>query len=98
MISSEAVMEALRTVFDPELGINVVDLGLIYGVEIEGDKVSVKMTLTTRGCPLHDSIARGVRSAVKALPGVGDATVDLVWEPAWTPERMTESARKELGH
>ncbi len=97
MPTKDEVTQALKKVYDPELGINVVDLGLIYDIVVKGEQVSVKMTLTTQGCPLHDSIARGVKTAVGALPGVKEVDVDLVWEPAWTPDRMTEAARKELG-
>lgn len=98
MVTEGEVMQALKKVYDPELGVNVVDLGLIYDLNLAGERVAVKMTLTTQGCPLHDSIARGVKTAVGALPGVKEVDVDLVWEPAWTPDRMTDAARKELGY
>ncbi|MBI2874408.1 MAG: metal-sulfur cluster assembly factor [Firmicutes bacterium] len=98
MPTEQEVMEALKKVFDPELGINVVDLGLIYGVELKDGEAIVKMTLTTQGCPLHDSIGRGVETAIKNLPGIREARVMMVWEPAWSPERMSPAARKQLGY
>lgn len=97
MFSRKMIERALQNVYDPELGVNVVDLGLIYDIRVEEDGVEIDMTLTTRGCPLHDSIAAGVRNAVQAL-GIEDVKVNLVWEPAWTPERMTDRARQQLGY
>ncbi|MBO8172818.1 MAG: metal-sulfur cluster assembly factor [Bacillaceae bacterium] len=94
----DQVMSALKRVIDPELGVNVVDLGLIYQVNVDEDgNVSIRMTLTTPGCPLHDSISNGVRQAVMSVPEVKNVDVELVWEPAWTPERMTEEGRRRLG-
>lgn len=97
MLNEDSVMEALRTVFDPELGLNVVDLGLIYGIEINGDQVKVTMTLTTQGCPMHDAMVSWVKEALEGLEGVNDSDVEIVWSPPWTPERMTPAAREELG-
>ena len=97
MISKEEVLEALKEVYDPEMPINVVDLGLIYGVEVEGDKVRVKMTMTARGCPMHAYIAGEVRKRLLALEGVGEAEVEVVWEPPWNPTMISEEARKRLG-
>ncbi|MGZ8919961.1 MAG: metal-sulfur cluster assembly factor [Limisphaerales bacterium] len=93
----ESVRNALREVIDPELGCNIVDLGLIYGIQIEGVDVSVLMTLTTPGCPMHESIARGVAAAIQQLPGVETVDVQLVWDPPWTPEKMTDAGRRALG-
>ena len=87
-VSRERVTEALRDVFDPELGLSVVDLGLIYRVEIDAGQVRIDMTLTTRGCPLHDSMTEWVRQAVGRVPGVVDVAVALTFEPPWTPDRM----------
>lgn len=87
---------ALFEVIDPELGINIADLGLIYGVEVEGNHATVKMTLTTPGCPLHDSITNGVKFRLKQIEGIDEVTVDLVWEPAWTPDIMSERAKNKL--
>jgi metal-sulfur cluster biosynthetic enzyme len=92
-VSREQVTEALREVFDPELGLSVVDLGLIYGVEVDAGRVRVEMTLTTQGCPLHDSMTEWVRQAVGRVPGVVDVVVVLTFEPPWTPERMGRGAR-----
>jgi metal-sulfur cluster biosynthetic enzyme len=91
------VLNALRRVKDPELGINLVDLGLIYDVEIRTTKVQVDMTLTTPGCPMHSIIARQAWQAVNDLPGVTETTVRIVWEPRWTPERLSPAARAQLG-
>ncbi|MEW6231232.1 MAG: metal-sulfur cluster assembly factor [Chloroflexota bacterium] len=97
MVTKDQVMAALRGVEDPELGLNVVDLGLIYDVDIVDDNVKVEMTLTTPGCPLHDSIGRGAQAAVAKVPGVKAAEVRMVWDPPWSPSRMSESAKKALG-
>jgi metal-sulfur cluster biosynthetic enzyme len=94
----EQVLDALRTVYDPELNINVVDLGLIYNVEVsEAADVNVTMTLTTPGCPLHDSITTGVRYAVQGIEETRNVDVNLVWEPAWSPEKMTAEGLRLLG-
>ncbi len=97
MIQNSTILEALKKVIDPELGLNIVDLGLIYDVQVEGGAVEVTMTLTTPGCPLHMAIARGAETAVRNLPGVASATVHVVWDPPWTPERMSPEARAHLG-
>ncbi|HEU5423798.1 MAG TPA: metal-sulfur cluster assembly factor [Nitrolancea sp.] len=98
LLSEAAVRAALYEVYDPELGINVVDLGLVYGVDITGSNVTVTMTLTTPGCPLHDSLTAAVDEAVRVfVPSVEDVAVNLVWEPAWSPEMITEAGRDELG-
>ena len=96
-LHEETVRNALREVIDPELGCNIVDLGLVYGIEIEGADVSVQLTLTTPGCPMHESIAGGVTAAIQQLPGVGTVDVEVVWYPPWTPERMTNAGRQALG-
>ncbi|HHE48115.1 MAG TPA: metal-sulfur cluster assembly factor [Candidatus Acetothermia bacterium] len=96
--TSDAVREVLRErVIDPELGINIVDLGLIYDVEISGGQISVDMTLTTPGCPLAGTLAAQVEEVLRqAFPGF-DVEVSLVWEPRWTPELMSEEARRHFG-
>ena len=88
-----AVWAALREVEDPELGINLVDLGLIYDVSVRGDAVLVTMTLTTAGCPMHESIAQGVQASLLRVPGVQEAEVNVVWDPPWSPAMMTEAGR-----
>ncbi|MBI3455250.1 MAG: metal-sulfur cluster assembly factor [Candidatus Rokubacteria bacterium] len=88
-VTPEQVTEALRSVFDPELGLSVVELGLIYGIEVEGGRVTVTMTLTTPGCPIHDVMPEWVRQAVGTIPGVERVEVRLTFDPPWTPDRMT---------
>lgn len=94
----EAVIEALREIYDPEIPVNIYDLGLIYGVDIspEGD-VMVTMTLTTPHCPVAESMPGEVELRVSSVPGVRDAEVNLVWDPPWGPDKMTDEARLELG-
>ncbi|MFN7251769.1 MAG: metal-sulfur cluster assembly factor [Anaerobacillus sp.] len=93
-LTNEEVYKALEKVLDPELGVDVVNLGLIYDVLVEEDNsVCIKMTLTTPGCPLHDTLTNGVKSAVQCLPNVTKVEVDLVWEPEWTPEKMSPKIR-----
>jgi metal-sulfur cluster biosynthetic enzyme len=89
---------ALFEVIDPELGINIMDLGLIYGIGVyEDNDVLIKMTLTTPGCPMHDSILNGVKYRVSQVEGVGEVIVDLVWDPAWNPDKMSDKAKEMLG-
>lgn len=91
------VMEALRNVYDPELGINIVDLGLVYAVAINADGyVTVTMTLTIPGCPMHESIGDGVGAALWSVPGVSGGEINIVWEPRWDPAMMSEEARAAL--
>ena len=97
MIDNEALMEALKNVYDPELGLNVVDLGLIYAVEQNDGTVQVDMTMTTPGCPLHESMLQGVGDALSIFPGVKRVEVRLVWEPLWTPDRISAEGRQALG-
>ena len=82
---------------DPELGCNIVDLGLVYGILIEAGKVAIKMTLTTQGCPMHDSIAWGVKAALMNLPEVEDVSVEIVWDPPWNPAMTTDYGRECTG-
>jgi FeS assembly SUF system protein len=92
------VVEAIRTVYDPELPVNVYDLGLIYDLEIDAEqKVSIRMTLTAPACPVAGTLPGEVQRAVGAVPGVRAARVELVWDPPWAVERMSEAARLELG-
>src|SRR5207253_430062 len=92
-ITEELVFDALRQVIDPELGCNIVDLGLIYSINICGGNVTVTMTLTTPGCPMHESISQGAQTALLSLAGVTDAEVTVVWDPPWHPSMMTEQGR-----
>jgi metal-sulfur cluster biosynthetic enzyme len=96
--TEDAVWDALRTVDDPEVGMNVVDLGLVYGVEVQDRDVSVRITMTSPACPLGDVIADNAAAAIRAAaPGAGKIDVALVWDPPWTPERMSEAARRRFG-
>lgn len=97
MPTEEEVYERLQLVDDPELGLDVVSLGLVYGVEIDGGDVCVRMTLTTQGCPMHDAMLPAVQAALAGLPGVERVEVDLVWDPPWTPERLSPLAALALG-
>lgn len=87
-IDESAILQTLRQVVDPELDCNIVDLGLIYGVVIDGGKVTVTMTFTTPGCPMHESIAWGVQCALLNLEPVEAVDVQIVWDPPWSPSRM----------
>jgi metal-sulfur cluster biosynthetic enzyme len=82
------VVEALRAVLDPEIGLSIVDLGLVYAIRVEGAAVRVTMTLTARGCPLHDVMTEWVRAAVGRVPGVQRIEVEITFDPPWTPDRM----------
>jgi metal-sulfur cluster biosynthetic enzyme len=96
-VGEEQVIEALRECYDPEIPVNIIDLGLVYGMHIKADRIDVKMTLTALGCPMAGEVMTEVRDKLLGLPGVQDAGVELTYEPPWTPERMTEDARWELG-
>ncbi len=93
----EAIIAALKEIYDPEIPVNIYDLGLIYNVEINNGHALVSMTLTTPHCPVAESMPGEVELRVGAVPGIGDAEVNLVWEPAWSPANMTDEARLELG-
>lgn len=94
----ENVITALRDIFDPEIPVNIYDLGLIYGVDIdEGAGVTVTMTLTTPHCPVAESMPQEVELRVAGVPGVRDAEVNLVWDPPWDPQKMSDEAKLELG-
>jgi metal-sulfur cluster biosynthetic enzyme len=97
MIEQDKVLSALRTVRDPELNVNVVDLGLVYSVQAHDDQVDVEMTLTSPACPAGPEILRGAVVALEALDGVSKANVKLVMSPPWSPEKMSDAARDELG-
>lgn len=97
MVTKEEVMEALKECYDPEIPVNVVDLGLIYEVNVEDSSVNVKMTLTARGCPMHSFIARQVKDRIEKMDGVEKADVEVVWDPPWTPDRISPEAKFKLG-
>jgi len=105
-ITEQDVLSALKSCYDPEIPVNIVDLGLIYGVRFtpatddkpdDRQDVAVDMTLTAQGCPEHVNISMQVKSRLEQLPGVRNATVNVVWTPPWTPERLSPEARKQLG-
>jgi metal-sulfur cluster biosynthetic enzyme len=95
--SVETVRAALREVYDPELGYNIVDLGLVYGVVVDGGRVAITMTMTTPGCPAADYIEEGARERVAMLDGVRDVAVQVVWSPPWTPDMMSDDAKRHFG-
>lgn len=109
-VTEQDVLSALKSCYDPEIPVNIVDLGLIYGVKFEPAEngveepkedskqdVTVEMTLTSQGCPEHVNISMQVKSRLEQLPGIRNAAVNVVWTPPWTPERLSPEARKQLG-
>lgn len=96
-LNEELVRKSLRGVQDPELNLNIIDLGLVYDIEVEHGVVDVKMTLTSPGCPAGPEILMDAEQAVRALDGVTDVNVELIWEPYWTPERIDPRVRSFLG-
>ncbi len=96
--AESAVIAALETVYDPEIPVNLYELGLIYNITIAQDgSVDIEMSLTAPGCPVAGEMPGQVAEAVAAVPGIGEVSVRLVWDPPWTPERMSEDARLALG-
>lgn len=92
----EEIMDALREVHDPEIPVNIVDLGLIYEVDIENGDVDIEMTLTSMGCPTAESIMRDVELTAERVDGVENVDVDLVYQPPWTPDKVSDKGRKQL--
>ena len=97
VLTEEIVRKSLRGVQDPELNLNIMDLGLVYDVDVEHGVVDVKMTLTSPGCPAGPEILGDVEQAIRALDGVTDVKIELIWEPYWTPERIDPRVRAFLG-
>ena len=98
MIKEEKVMENLRAVIDPEIGINIVDLGLVYNIDIQPERIRVEITMTTPTCPLHAVITRNAEQVLEsAFPEIGTVEIELVWEPSWDPSFMSEQAKQMLG-
>lgn len=96
--TEEALREQLTEIIDPEVGLNVVEMGLIYDLKVDEDgNVRVRMTLTTPGCPMHGSIAEGVQELLEGLPGIGRVDVEVTFDPPWEPEMMSEEALRKLG-
>jgi metal-sulfur cluster biosynthetic enzyme len=97
MPTKDDVIEALRSVEDPELGMDIVELGLLYDVEVQGPRVHVRYSLTSMGCPAGPLIQQNVEEVVRSMPGVEDVATELTWDPPWTPEKMSEDAKFILG-
>jgi metal-sulfur cluster biosynthetic enzyme len=95
--TKDEVIEALRTVEDPELGMDIVDLGLLYDVEVEGPKVKVIHSLTSMGCPAGPMIQEDIQNVASSLEGVKEVEIELIWDPPWTPDRMSDDAKFILG-
>jgi metal-sulfur cluster biosynthetic enzyme len=96
-VTQQLVMEALKQCMDPEVPLSVVDLGLIYGVDInEKNDVNIRMTMTTRGCPLHDTLVKDVKRYLGKVDDIGIINVEIVWDPPWTPERMSPEAKEKI--
>jgi metal-sulfur cluster biosynthetic enzyme len=97
MIEEKKVWDALKTVYDPEIPVNVVDLGLVYNVDIKDTAVRVDMTMTMRGCPMHAYMTDDARQKLMSIPGVKTAEVNVVWDPPWNPTMINEAGRKAMG-
>lgn len=96
-VTAEQIRESLTKCMDPEVPLNVVEMGLVYGIDIsESNDVHIKMTMTTQGCPLHQTLVSDVTRYAKKVPGVNDVKVDIVWDPPWTLDKMSEAARAKL--
>jgi metal-sulfur cluster biosynthetic enzyme len=91
-------LENLKQIYDPEIPMNIVDLGLIYGFEWTGDDLTLKMTLTAPGCPVAGILAEEIKGALEKVPGIHAAKVDMIWDPPWTPERMSSFAKHQFGY
>jgi metal-sulfur cluster biosynthetic enzyme len=101
-VTQDEILSALKQCYDPEIPVNIVDLGLIYDIRFENgaddnQNVAIDLTLTSQGCPEHVNISAQVKARIEQLPGVGDVTVNVVWTPPWGPERLSEDAKKQLG-
>ena len=97
MVTEEIVLEQIKQIIDPDIGLNIVDMGLIYGVDINDDIVNISMTLTSPGCPAAPQLLNGSQTVVQQLDGVEEVNVNVVWTPPWDPEMMSEEAKDELG-
>ena len=97
VVTADQARLVLRRVKDPELNLNIVDLGLVYDVQVENNVVRVDMSLTSPGCPSGPEIMGDAESQLRTIPGVADVVMNLIWSPPWTPDRMTEDARDQLG-
>ena len=97
-MKEDTIRETLKKVIDPEIGVNIVDLGLVYQVEIRPEEVYIQLTMTSPACPLHGVITRNMDKELrKSFPDLGEMTIELVWDPPWRPDMMSEAAKKQLG-
>ncbi len=96
MVTKEEVLDVLKTVSDPEIGVDIVNLGLVYNLEIDGDVVNVRMTMTTPACPVTDWILAEVQRRIEEIPGVKEANIELVWDPPWNVDMISDEAREML--
>jgi len=97
VVTVEQIYEVLKTVYDPEIPLSIVELGLVYDIKVDRGNVYVKMSLTTPGCGMGPHIAGNAEKAIKALPGVKQVMVEIVWDPRWSPEMMSPEAKQKLG-
>ena len=98
MVTKDEIITVLKDCYDPEIPINIWDLGLVYGIDLNDDgNIGIKMTLTAPGCMMGGMIAEEVRAKTKAMNGVKDAKVELVWDPPWSPDKMSEEAKAQMG-
>ncbi|MFZ1023075.1 MAG: iron-sulfur cluster assembly protein [Thermoplasmata archaeon] len=93
-----AIVKQLKNIYDPEIPMNIVDLGLIYGFDWKEDSVNLRMTLTAPGCPVAGILADEIKAAIEKVPEVKSATVEMIWDPPWTPDRMSEFAKRQFGY
>jgi metal-sulfur cluster biosynthetic enzyme len=97
LVTEQDVYEVLRNCYDPEIPVNIVDLGLVYGVRVDGGRVEIDFTLTAPGCGMANVIQEDIRGKILAIEGVEEAEINIVWEPMWTPDRMSDDAKMALG-
>ena len=95
-VRAKDVEESLQKCMDPELPLNIVEMGLIYGIDVDGGSVNIRMTMTTQGCPLHETLVQDVTRYAKRVPGVENVNVQIVWDPPWSMDRMSEEARSKI--
>ncbi len=92
------ITERLKQIYDPEIPMNIVDLGLVYGFEWSGDAVTLRMTLTAPGCPVAGILAEEIKAAIEKVPNISGAKVEMIWDPPWTPDRMSDFAKRQFGY
>ena len=96
-VSPQAVEDSLKQCMDPEVPLNIVEMGLIYGIDVaDNNDVNIKMTMTTQGCPLHETLVQDATRYVKKVPGVNNVNIDIVWDPPWTMDKMSEEAKTKI--